>query len=365
MDQRELTELAGRVETLCAYFEWELKCDEYLRTLREECRRVESARTVTGRRFAAIAKIARLEGVRNRPRRRFEYVGAGLGEQSGLSWTEVETAFGNRVLTGAVVNDSHVEPRRFLEDARDVVIERVRGSLATLNGVKVNTAFNAEFVAGEKTVMKTIATRNHGLLPTSDLREWYDKYVIEIILASLDEFQERDSGWSLSKVLNLTVNVNRYNPMRAGCVIDIPRAIQVKRAVVNVRAKDNACFAWAVVAVLYPSATHADRTVHYPDYTTVLDVSGIEFPMTLDQIGRFERNNGISINVFAEDDDNRRGVIVPLRLTDHKRDRHVNLLYVPDSHAEQPEHFTWIRDLSRLVSAQCSRKQHRKYICDR
>ncbi|EZA53831.1 hypothetical protein X777_06696 [Ooceraea biroi] len=153
--------------------------------------------------------------------------------------------------------------------------------------------------------------------------------------------------------------------MRAGCVIDIPRAIQVKRAVVNVRAKDNACFAWAVVAALYQSATHADRTVHYPDYTTVLDVSGIEFPMTLDQIGRFERNNDISINVFAENDDNRRGVIVPLRLTDRKRDRHVNLLYVPDSHAEQPGHFAWIRDLSRLVSAQCSRKQHRKYICDR
>ncbi|EZA51130.1 hypothetical protein X777_10439 [Ooceraea biroi] len=153
--------------------------------------------------------------------------------------------------------------------------------------------------------------------------------------------------------------------MRAGCVIDIPRAIQVKRAVVNVRAKDNACFAWAVVAALYPSATHADRTVHYPDYTTVLDVGGIEFPMTLDQIGRFERGNDISINLFAEDDDNRRGVIVPLRLTDRKRDRHVNLLYVPDSHVEQPGHFAWIRDLSRLVSAQCSRKQHRKYICDR
>ncbi|EZA55452.1 hypothetical protein X777_04751 [Ooceraea biroi] len=210
-------------------------------------------------------------------------------------------------------------------------------------------------------MVKTIATRNHGLLPTSDLREWYDKHVMEIILSSPDEFQERDSGWALSKILNLTVNVNKYNPMRVGCVIDIPRAIQAKRAVVNVRAEDNACFAWAVIAALYSSARHADRKAQYPDFTSVLDVSVIEFPMTLDQIGRVERGDDVSINVFAEDEDGKRAAIVPLRLTDRKRDRHVNLLYVPDGHAGKPGHFTWIRDISRLVSAQLSRKQHQKY----
>ncbi|EZA49860.1 hypothetical protein X777_11741 [Ooceraea biroi] len=135
----------------------------------------------------------------------------------------------------------------------------------------------------------------------------------------------------------------------------------------NVRAKDNACFAWAVVAALYPSARHADRKAQYPEFTSVLDVSLIEFPMTLDQIGRFERGNDVSINVFVEDDDGKRGVIVPMRLTDRKHDRHrhVTLLYVPDGRAGQPGHFAWIRDLSRLVSAQLSKKQHQKYICDR
>ncbi|EZA53574.1 hypothetical protein X777_06972 [Ooceraea biroi] len=153
--------------------------------------------------------------------------------------------------------------------------------------------------------------------------------------------------------------------MRAGCCIDIPRAIQVKRAVVNVRAMDNACFAWAVVSAVYPSATHADRTVQYPDFTTVLDVNGIDFPMTLDQIAKFERKNEISINVSTDDEKDKRGVIVPLLLTDRKRDKHVNLLYVPDNHVGQPGHFAWIKDLSRLVSAQLRGKKQRKYICDR
>lgn len=49
---------------------------------------------------------------------------------------------------------------------------------------------------------------------------------------------------------------------------------------------------------------------------TVLE--GIDFPVTLPQIARFERLNGISVNVFAI----REGTlseIVSLRLTDRKR----------------------------------------------
>jgi len=115
-------------------------------------------------------------------------------------------------------------------------------------GIKVNTAFNGEFVAGEKTAVKTIATKNRELFQTSDLHKWYTKYVIDIILASLEEFQERDSGWALSRILDLTVNVNKFNSLHAGCHIDLPRKIMLKKAVVNVKSLDNACFAWAVVA---------------------------------------------------------------------------------------------------------------------
>ena len=60
---------------------------------------------------------------------------------------------------------------------------------------------------------------------------------------SLEEFQECDSGWALSRILNLTVNVNKLNPLRAGCHIEVPWEIAIKRAVINVRTMDNGCFA--------------------------------------------------------------------------------------------------------------------------
>ncbi|XP_029675188.1 uncharacterized protein LOC115242785, partial [Formica exsecta] len=226
--------------------------------------------------------------------------------------------------------------------------------------VKVNTVFNGEFVSGDKSANKSINIRNYELFRMSDLHEWYERRVVEPTLASLEEFQERDSGWALSRILDLTVNINKYNPMRAGCHIKLPREIIMKRAVINVQSKDNACFAWAVVDALYPAERNADRESSYPHYITVLNLQDIELPVTVNQIKKFELHNDISINVYCIEKENN---VVPIRLSEQKKDRHVNLLYVQDSQAVG--HFAWIKNLSRLVSSQLSKKDHRKYICDR
>ncbi|XP_071574650.1 uncharacterized protein [Temnothorax nylanderi] len=230
------------------------------------------------------------------------------------------------------------------------------------DNVKINTMFNGEFVAGDKRANKSIATRNCELFRMSDLREWYKRHVIEPTLASLEEFQERDSGWALSRILNLIVNVNKYNPLHAGCFVEIPREIKMKRAMIKVRSMDNACFAWSVTAALHPAQRHVDLESSYPHYTSVLNLTDIEFPMTLDQIKNFENHNDISINVYSIEKKNKELAILPIRLTDRKMDRHVNLLYV---HDDNVGHFAWIKNLSRLVSSQLSTHHSRKYFCDR
>ncbi|XP_077260517.1 uncharacterized protein LOC143896493 [Temnothorax americanus] len=230
------------------------------------------------------------------------------------------------------------------------------------DNVKINTVFNGEFVAGDKRANKSIATRNYEIFRESNLHEWYKQHVIEPTLAKLEEFQERDSGWALSRILNLMVNVNKYNPLHAGCFVEIPQEIKKKNAVINVRSMDNACFAWSVTAALYPAKRHTDRKSSYPHYTSVLNLTDIEFPMTLNQIKRFENHNNISINVYSIEKKNKKLAILPIRVTDRKMDRHVNLLYV---HNDNVGHFAWIKNLSRLVSSQISKKEHRKYFCDR
>ena len=83
--------------------------------------------------------------------------------------------------------------------------------------------------------------------------------------------------------------------------------------------------------------------------------------------------NDISVNVFTErerggkkDDGN---IIVPLRLIkEKKKEKHVNLLYLQESRRDDENvigHFTWIKNLSRLIGSQLNKNTGKKYLCDR
>jgi len=51
----------------------------------------------------------------------------------------------------------------------------------------------------DKRAHKSIITKNSEIYRYTDSREWYEQHVIELILASLEEFQERDE-WALSRI---------------------------------------------------------------------------------------------------------------------------------------------------------------------
>jgi len=356
--EHDLREQAARLNTREDYIVWEQRCDEFIELLNEHSR-IKRLRLSIGNRQSLVARIARVEGLKDSVRGRFVHAGAGYSAR--LRWRVIDTAFESRILTGAVINLKHIEPRQFFEAAREIVLDRVRSVMQERDNIKINTVFNGEFVAGDKSANKSIATRNYELFRTSNLREWYELRVVEPILTSLEEFQERDSGWALSRILNLTVNANKYNPLHAGCYIKLPREIMMKRAVINVQSMDNACFAWSVVAALHPAERNTERESSYPHYTTVLNLKDIVFPMTLNKIKKFENLNDISINIYCIEKQKELSIL-PIQLTDIKREKHVNLLYVQDNNEG---HFAWIKNLSRLVSSQLSKKKNKKFFCDR
>jgi len=82
--------------------------------------------------------------------------------------------------------------------------------------------------------------------------------------------------------------------------------------------------------------------------------------MTLTQIKKFESQNNISINICCIEKKKELSIL-PIRLTKKKMDKYVNLLYVQND----VEHFAWIKNLFCLANSQLSKKEHRKYFCDR
>jgi len=92
--------------------------------------------------------------------------------------------------------------------------------------------------------------------------------------------------------------------------------------------------------------------------THQLNFDDIEFSMTLKNIGKFERLN-VLINIYGIEEQK----VFPIRLTDDKKEKHVNLLYVQDPRDENVGHFA-IKNLSRLVISQLSKHKNKKYFCN-
>ena len=152
-EEEDLFHRATSINSVDVYRIWEQKCDECLDFLREKCRNNKRRRTSSGVVNASIARLVlRLEGLRNTLRQRFKHVGSGHVESQkrGVSWLEIETAFNNRLMTSVVLNSNYIELRQFLNDAKDIVLDRIRDNLQRHICLKMNMIFNGEFVADAK-----------------------------------------------------------------------------------------------------------------------------------------------------------------------------------------------------------------------
>ena len=106
-------------------------------------------------------------------------------------------------------------------------------------------------------------------------------------------------------MLKLDLATAAYTPLRASSYIKLPKHIQDKKAVLNIQNDDQRCFLWSVLAALHPvnRNDHPYQVRHYKCYEQELNVSGIEFPMKVRDIPKFERQKAtLSINIFGYED---------------------------------------------------------------
>ncbi|KAL7299061.1 hypothetical protein TKK_0008154 [Trichogramma kaykai] len=172
-------------------------------------------------------------------RARYEKRGAGLSDdEMRIKWEDVKSAFSCCILIGQITNFTHKDAAAFLQDASSLFDKQIKETLAEHSTIKVNVELvgefmtlsnNGEFIFGDK----YFNTKNEHISQSTDLGEWYMLNVQEPILKQMEEFEEEGSGWALSKILHLLVNINKYNPSRGGFYIPLPKVINDKNACVK------------------------------------------------------------------------------------------------------------------------------------
>ncbi|GFY02046.1 uncharacterized protein TNCV_5099071 [Trichonephila clavipes] len=109
--------------------------------------------------------------------------------------------------------------------------------------------------------------------------------VSEKIVKESEDFEGRDSGWALDKILRLEVRTNRYSPFRgSSSFIEVPKQIAETKAIINViNKKDSQCFMWSILAALYPNTSNPNKTSSYVPHLNKLNFDGISFPTPLNE----------------------------------------------------------------------------------
>ena len=79
------------------------------------------------------------------------------------------------------------------------------------------------------------------LLLEGDFDEQFDNQV-NLILKHLDEFVRNDSGWTVKRVVNLSLRIAAYKPTLGSSYIKSPKYIANKHSMLNIMNKDEKCF---------------------------------------------------------------------------------------------------------------------------
>ena len=102
---------------------------------------------------------------------------------------------------------------------------------------------------------------------------------------------------------------------------------------------------------------HLTRVSKCEEYEDELNLSGIKYPIDINDIGKFEHQNNINIIVFGYEDKK----IFSLRITTMTIARHhVDSLYFT---ADETSHYVLVKDLSRLASSQYNNHNGKHYFC--
>lgn len=177
------------------------------------------------------------------------------------------------------------------------------------------------------------------------------------MFTSKEEFIMKGSDWIFSKVIYVELCYVVYSPLKGGTYIREPNELRSSKSLVNIRNTDQKCFLYSVLAKLYPAKRNPSRVSHYYAYTHKVNMRGIQYPVRVQQITKFENQNDISVNVFGYEDKE----IFPMRITKSKKKFHVDLLYLRN---KDIFHYCLIKNLNRfLFRTEGGNSRHSHHYC--
>ena len=184
-----------------------------------------------------------------------------------------------------------------------------------------------------------------------------------------------NSRFVFDEFLRLDIRFNQLNLMRGSSYLPLPNWIAKKKAIINPKnMNDGLCFRWAVIAAdkWMDIDYNPERISSLIRFAHNYDWSGIEFPVSMEDISTFEINNNFSVNVLAVEGRDiyihrkgqRRWIMDPTGrgFRSDPIGREINWLLISDYESGR-RHYAAIKSLSRLLRSSNTKHKCKQHFC--
>ena len=190
------------------------------------------------------------------------------------------------------------------------------------------------------------------------------EYCYNNIYARVDNYTRDGSKWYLKEIVQLEIHTTEHNPTKGSSYIDLPKWIKDKKAIINIKNRDDKCFLWCILRYLHPKEKDAEWIGDLKKYENSLNTKGITFPISKNDINKFENLNPDlpGINIFYLDE---KDCIVPGREIMKGKDckNTIDLFLIEE---DGKSHYTLVKNFNRLVRSQITKSNNKKlFICKR
>lgn len=234
-------------------------------------------------------------------------------------------------------------------------------SLARYGAIKYNILIELTYEKPNVREYRDVGfkTRNFEIFNEYDIEDSLQE-AFEIILVEEANFEGRQSGWSLLSIDGILVRINRYRPLRGSCFIPLPKSIQDKHAIINIKNNDDYCFKWAILCKFVKGKNRDRIDKRYDAFLNKFNFESLNFPSHLTDVYTFEKiNSYVSVNVFSLDENQK---IIPIKVCSFEKEEHFDLLLLTNGNHQ---HFCFISDFERLIRSQLTKNKNAIKICKR
>jgi DNA polymerase type B, organellar and viral len=267
------------------------------------------------------------------------------------------SVFDNNYIDYVIHNDSNASTvDKFFEAITEKFEIILNYEVERKTNVKSNTFLVCIFNnINDVTMQYVFKTQNSNIFNSSEVEVHVQDQFAQLF-AEISNRELNGSGWNLFAIQFCEIRISKVNYLPGGdFTIKIPKWISDKKATVNVSYKLGQCFKYCIL-VHHALSNGCDiKDGHKFEH---LYNFNIRFPVRIGDLSKFCTLNNLSLNVLGLQ---KNKIFYPLFVCRKEKARHINLLYLENSFGA---HYVYIKNLSRLLSSQVSKRNGAKFFCN-